>query len=249
MSSSVLSIRAGPSRNASIVRPAATVSWIVELTRANAAVSCWYAGRARFRYQRRPDREHRDRRDEGEAEDRRGEYQGRGGEHGGHCRNEQLRQPGSDRLRQVVHVGRGPGQEVPGAGALDQPERQVEDGPDELLAQPGEKPFAEHCTEAAGGAGEDRLHHEGADEQAAAKSIVEDPPWCGATPVDQVLEDLRADQTRGARHDLKADHQADERALLVEHRHHMPPGGTMPTRSGGCCFSAATSTVVMPHPL
>ena len=69
-------------------------------------------------------------------------YEGGDRQHGGHRRDEQLRQPGANRLRQVVDVGGGPCQQVAGARALDEAEWEVEHGLDEPLAQPCEQAFA-----------------------------------------------------------------------------------------------------------
>ena len=82
----------------------------------------------------RSDREDRDGRDQSDSEDRCRVDEGRGGENRGHCRDEQLRKPGPDRLREVVDVRRGPGEQVAGAGAFDQAEREGEDALDQPLA-------------------------------------------------------------------------------------------------------------------
>ena len=107
-----------------------------------------------------PDHQRRDAEQAGQRDPPADATGGGEGEHGGHHRDRPLGQRVAHRPAELVDVAAGAGQQVAGAGRLDDADRQRERVADEVLAQLGQHLLAEHLAEVAGVAGQHGLEQQ-----------------------------------------------------------------------------------------
>ena len=185
---------------------------------------------------------------QGETRDRRGQ-----GERHRHQRDQGLGHGEAHHLGDVLDVAGGAGQQVAGAGVLDGAEGQGEHAVEELLAQLGQDPLAEHV---GGQAGHPHQHDLGDQGGQHGQGDPVDVPGGGGPGdlVDQQAEQGGAGQPGHGGRGVQADGQRQRPAVAPRHRpgpgpdlgggrHREPAGrGRAGGRRGAACVRAHGSS-------